>query len=294
MDKLKKRNKEGRKIFNKETQWYVVNLKAFKRQEPQHYLEALDLIVEEDPLVQARGNRYMSIRNIQKSEELDKTGIPLYVIINLCAYDILDQDAFYNIKEKEDITVSMNPDIVANKKETEIIYIPLVHKLAFSKSSRIALGSVCKFFQEALDVVEDGGFDVNAVSDRDYIKEILSSEIIYYVEANISYSNRSNSSGFQETLDEKLRQDDIQKATIILKGSDEHPLLANQDGIVDAIAGIAESDGSFIAKIRKKKNSKKITVNTKDHPLVLRIPQIIGSKCKTIYNELRTRYGQNT
>ena len=76
--------------------------------------------------------------------EQDNTPRTLY--LKLSAYDILNPDAFYNKKRKENVSLHWDPDIVANEKEVE-------RKLE-ERKSMINFEEELKNFQPSLEVEE--------------------------------------------------------------------------------------------------------------------------------------------
>ena len=107
------------RIVNRQTTWYVINIKARRNQTPQHYVDAWNLINEQDPLIELpkTTNRFASIRAMSFSQQYDNDNIPHYIETKLVAYTIIDPEKFYNRRTKEDLAIDWNTDIVANKKE---------------------------------------------------------------------------------------------------------------------------------------------------------------------------------
>lgn len=66
-----------------------------------------------------------------------------------------------------------------------------------------------------------------------------------------------------------------------------------EDGLVQSIINISESNGRVKAVIQREENTKLEVIDTEDHPFILKIPQIINNICLTLYNELRSRYANN-
>lgn len=54
---------ETDKIYNKATSWYVINLKARTNQCPQHYVNAIREMNNQDPLIEVRDNKCISIQH---------------------------------------------------------------------------------------------------------------------------------------------------------------------------------------------------------------------------------------
>ena len=132
------------RVINRQTTWYVINIKARRNQTPQHYVDIWKLINERDPLIELpkTTNRFASIRAMSFSQQCDSDNIPQYIETKLVAYTLIDPDKFYNRRTKEDMAIDWNTDIAANKKESVLIFVPSVHTLVVKKSSEITINYI--------------------------------------------------------------------------------------------------------------------------------------------------------
>ena len=64
------------RVVNRQTTWYVINIKARRNQTPQHYVDAWNLINEQDPLIELpkSTNRFASVRTMSFSGFFAKPG----------------------------------------------------------------------------------------------------------------------------------------------------------------------------------------------------------------------------
>ena len=284
----------GKKNYSKRTtKWYVINIKSRGIQKPQTYIDAFDKLKASDPLVKLRGNRYISIKSMYKAELLENDGYVRSILVTLSAYDLIDPDGFYNRRSKENVSLFLDPDIAANASEVEIIFVPRVHRLAMRTNSKISLKNVHKYFLEALDkAIGEDAFDVTIVKDRNFIEQILSSSAIYSIEAELSYSNRDPSDGFQSVFDKKIREMNPTRLSMNIRGTQDVPLEATKDGLIEAIANLSESNGYIKAKVRDGEEVKDI--NTEDYPLNMRLDSNPAEDLYTsAYNELINRFDNN-
>lgn len=92
------------RIDNRMTTWHVINIKAHSNQTPSHYVEAFERIETQDPLIEMerRTNRFVSIRSVSKGINQTNEEYPMWIAINLVAYTMIDPNAFYNRRSKED------------------------------------------------------------------------------------------------------------------------------------------------------------------------------------------------
>lgn len=281
--------------YKKNTNWYVINIKARDVQTPQRYIDAFERLNENDPLIQLRGSRHISVKSYYRSQYLEQDNTPRTLYLKLSAYDILNPDAFYDKKRKENVSLHWDPDIVANEKEVELIFVPRVHRAVFRVSTSISLNYIVKYFVEALQIVEgEELFDVHVVKDHDIIEKILTSYEVYKVDADISFSNADRSSGFHKLLDDKLRKAKASRTKMTFVGSKDQPLGTEEDGMIAAVVGISESNGSVIARVKETQNSKVTTIKTQDYPLKLSVSLRDREDDYTdLYNDLITKFGNN-
>ena len=274
------------KIELRRTTWFVVNIKARKNQKPSHYVEAFRAIKEKDPLVEVFGKKCISIRSMIESECVENDDMPKWIQLNITHYTIVDPSAFYNIREHKDVDMEWNTDIVANKHEAELYFIPSVHMLALKRNSKISLNNVLKYLQGALEDIEPEGFDVSVVLDHDLITRILSAHAIYSYEAQISYSNPGHSKGFAKMFEDNMLTLNPNKFSLAAVGTEENPLVINDDGIIEAATRLAEENGSVKATIVESEGGRRERVDSKDHPRILVIPQIVNGICSTVYHAI--------
>ena len=268
------------------TTWFVVNIKARKNQKPSHYVEAFRAIKEKDPLVEVFGKKCISIRSMIESECVENDDMPKWIQLNITHYTIIDPTAFYNIREHKDVKMEWNTDIVANMHEAELYFIPSVHMLAVKRNSKISLNNVLKYLQGALEDIEPEGFDVSVVLDHDLITRILSAHAIYSYEAQISYSNPGHSKGFAKMFEDNMLTLNPNKFSLAAVGTEENPLVINDDGIIEAATRLAEENGSVKATIVESEGGRRERVDSKDHPRILVIPQIVNGICSTVYHAI--------
>lgn len=274
------------KIELRRTTWFVVNIKARKNQKPSHYVEAFRAIKEKDPLIEVFGKKCISIRSMIESECVENDDMPKWIQLNITHYTIVDPSAFYNIREHKDVDMEWNTDIVANKHEAELYFIPSVHMLAVKRNSKISLNNVLKYLQGALEDIEPEGFDVSVVLDHDLITRILSAHAIYSYEAQISYSNPGHSKGFAKMFEDNMLTLNPNKFSLAAVGTEENPLVINDDGIIEAATRLAEENGSVKATIVESEGGRRERVDSKDHPRIMVIPQIVNGICSTVYHAI--------
>ena len=280
------------RVSNKLTSWHLVNIKARREQTTEHYVRAfrsLDLL---DPLVRfPRGGKSGSLKYVIFSDVLDENGNPKWIQIRLLSYTIIDPESFYNRRIQEDVTVNdWNEDIVANKKETDLFFIPSVHTLAVRCNSHISLKNVVLYLSEALNRVEPDMFDVDIIIERDILERILGAHAITNLYANISYSNPGHTHGFEAAFDVKLREMGASRIEFTASGSKVHPLNSEDDGILQTLVNLSEENGYVRATIQPTENAKLEKIDSSAHPRKLVLRQIVNDLCSTIYNELRTLF----
>jgi len=278
------------RISNRRTTWYAINIKARRDQFPEHYVQAFRGLQNQNPLVKfPRGGKSGSLKNVTFSEILDEARNPKWIHIGLLSYTIVDPEAFYNRRSGENVTMNdWNEDIVANKNETDLYFIPSVHVLAVQCNSKISLNNIVFYLTEALNVIESDAFDVDVVKDRGILERILNAHAVTHFYANISYSNHSHAEGFQAAFDEKMREMEASRIEFTAKGSKEHPLKSEEDGIIKSLVSLSEENGYIQATIQETENARFEKIDSSDHPCKIEIPQIVEDICSTVYNAIRS------
>lgn len=278
------------RILNRQTTWYLINIKARRQQTTDHYISIFKSLHERDPLIEfPRGGKCSSLKNLTISETLDNDGFPCWISIGLLAYTIIDPDAFYNRRIGENVCMTnWNEDIVANKKETELYFIPSVHTIAVRCNSEISLKNIVYYLKTAFETIEPDTFDVDVVVERDVLDRIIHAYSITHFYANISYSNHGHSSNFEAAFDDKLRNMGASRVEFTAKGSEDNPLKADEDGLLQGIINLSEQNGYVRATIKRTANAKFEKIDSSSHPRKLVIPQIINNFCSTIYSTLRS------
>lgn len=278
------------RVSNRQTTWYLINIKARWEQTTEHYVQVFRSLYEQDPLVGfPRGGKSGSLKNVTFSNLLDENGNPNWIQIELLSYTIIDPEAFYNKRSREDVTMDdWNEDIVANKKETDLYFIPSVHTLAVKCNSNISLKSIVFYLSEALKCVEPDTFDVDVIIERDILERILNAHAVTHLYANISYSNPGHTRGFEAAFDRKLREMGASRIEFTATGSKEHPLNSEGDGMLQSLVNLSEENGYVQATIQSTENAKLEKIDSSEHPRKLVVPQIVNDVCSTIYNTIRS------
>lgn len=276
------------RISHRQTTWHLINIKARRNQSTDHYVQAFHRLYDEDPMIALPREKSGSLKSMTFSELLDERNQPKWIQATLLSYTIIDPTAFYNKRSQEDVDMDdWDSDIVANKKEAELFFIPSVHALAVRRSSDISLANIVLYLSEALNRIEPDTFDVDVIVERDILDRILNAHAIYSIEANVSYSNPGHSNGFEAAFESKLRGMEPSRFNITATGSREHPLINEGDGMLQAIVNLSEHNGSVKATIQPTANSRLEKIDSSEHPRILVIPQIVNDVCSTVYNAIR-------
>ncbi len=276
------------RVLHRQTTWHLINIKARRNQSTNHYVQAFHRLYDEDPMIALPRDKSGSLKFMTFSELLDERNQPKWIQAILLSYTIIDPTAFYNKRSQEDVDMDdWDSDIVANKKEAELFFIPSVHTLAVRRSSDISLANIVLYLSEALNRIEPDTFDVDVIVERDILERILNAHAVYSIEANVSYSNPGHTNGFEAAFDSKLRGMEPNRFNITATGSREHPLINEEDGMLQAIVNLSEHNGSVKATIQPTANSRLEKVDSSEHPRILVIPQIVNDVCSTIYNAIR-------
>ena len=279
----------AKRIANQWTTWNLVNIKARQEQTTSHYVEAFRRLYAEDPLIKfPRGGKSGSLKSVQLSELLEEDGNPCWIHIGLLSYTVIDPEAFYNKRSQEDVKMeNWDENIVANKKEADLYFIPSIHTLAVKSSAEIGLKNVVYYLAEALNKIEPEIFDVDVIVEKDVLNKILTAHLITHLYANISYSNPGHTHGFEAAFDSKLRGMGGGRFEFTATGSKEHPLNNEEDGMLPASVNLSEQNGYVRATIQSTANSKLEKIDSSEHPRRLVLPRIVDDICSTLYNAIK-------
>lgn len=274
------------RVSNRQTTWYLINIKARRDQTTEHYVQAFRNLYEQDPLISfPRSGKSGSLKYATFSNLLDENNTPKWIQIGLLSYTIIDPEAFYNKRSRENVTMdNWNEDIVANKKETDLYFIPSVHTLVVRCNSDISLKNIVYYLSEALNQVEPETFDVDIIIERDILDRILNAHAVTHLYANISYSNPGHTRGFEAAFDRKLREMGASRIEFTATGSKDHPLNSEYDGMLQSVVNLSEQNGYVQATIQSTENAKFEKIDSSEHPRKLVVPQIVNDICSTIYN----------
>lgn len=278
------------RVSNRQTTWYLINIKAKRDQTTEHYVQAFRNLYEQDPLISfPRSGKSGSLKYATFSNLLDENNTPKWIQIGLLSYTIIDPEAFYNKRSRENVTMdNWNEDIVANKKETDLYFIPSVHTLVVRCNSDISLKNIVYYLSEALNHVEPETFDVDIIIERDILNRILNAHAVTHLYANISYSNPGHTRGFEAAFDRKLREMGASRIEFTATGSKDHPLNSEYDGMLQSVVNLSEQNGYVQATIQSTENAKFEKIDSSEHPRKLVVPQIVNDICSTIYNTIRS------
>lgn len=279
----------AKRIAKQQTVWNLVNIKARQEQTTSHYVEAFRRLYAEDPLIKfPRGGKSGSLKSVQLSELLEEDGNPCWIHIGLLSYTVIDPEAFYNKRSQEDVKMeNWDENIVANKKEADLYFIPSIHTLAVKSSAEIGLKNIVYYLAEALNKIEPEIFDVDVIVEKDVLNKILTAHLITHLYANISYSNPGHTHGFEAAFDSKLRGMGGGRFEFTATGSKEHPLNNEEDGMLPAIVNLSEQNGYVRATIQSTANSKLEKIDSSEHPRRLVLPRIVDDICSTLYNAIK-------
>lgn len=278
------------RVSNRQTTWYLINIKARRDQTTEHYVQAFRNLYEQDPLISfPRSGKSGSLKYATFSNLLDENNTPKWIQFGLLSYTIIDPEAFYNKRSRENVTMdNWNEDIVANKKETDLYFIPSVHTLVVRCNSDISLKNIVYYLSEALNQVEPETFDVDIIIERDILDRILNAHAVTHLYANISYSNPGHTRGFEAAFDRKLREMGASRIEFTATGSKDHPLNSEYDGMLQSVVNLSEQNGYVQATIQSTENAKFEKIDSSEHPRKLVVPQIVNDICSTIYNTIRS------
>jgi hypothetical protein len=271
--------------------WYTINIKAYTEQVPEKYITAIKKLIIDDPLVKIRGNRHISVEG---HDIIGDKESPKMILLRLCAYDIMDPDAFYDIKQKKQAFPNISPDIVSNKKSCELYFVPEVHRFMVQKSSKMSLRTILHYLISGLEMIGDEGeFDVRTETSPGCLEIIGSAYKLYSFEATLSYSNSDPSEGFAKFFGDRMRDAGAETVNLKMRSGKGRVLKFIEDGIIDAALKIVKSNGEAKARIKRTEDSAQETIETKDYPEIVHLEGEESKRFSVIRKNLIARFGKN-
>jgi len=228
-------------------------------------------------------DKYISINSLFKSEIITNDGYSRLVYGKIATYDMLDKNAFYDRKKKENVSVDIGEDIVANFKFIDFYFSPETHRLAIFDNQVVNSNQIEKYFQKASDIIlGERQVNVTFETDRDIIERILNANYVESFNAVVSYSNRDESSGFEALLEEKTKADNIARLEITAKSPKNEGMSPKQDGLITSVTKLTKSNGYVVATIREGDKKKRTKIDTTNHPM----KEAFESKKSDLMNEI--------
>lgn len=271
--------------------WYTINIKAFTEQVPEKYVMAIKKLITNDPLVKVKGNRHISVEGY---DIIGGNENPQMIMLILCAYDIMDSDAFYDIKQKKQAFPNISPDIVSNKKSCELYFVPEVHRFLVQKTARMSLRTILNYLISGFEMIgEEGEFDVRTETSPGCLELIGSAYKLYSFEATLSYSNSDPSEGFAKFFGDRMRDAGAETVNLKMRSGKGRVLKFIEDGIIDAALKIVKSNGEAKARLKRTEDSAQETIETKDYPEIVRLEGEESKLFSVIRKNLIDRFSKN-
>lgn len=278
-----------KKISRKEIirKWFLINLIARKNQNLKHYLEALQEWKKLNPRIKLKGGKTASIKSIEPGNSLDESGNPLWYKITILSYDVLDPDKFYDSFNNQDVVLDLDPNIVANKTESQLIFFPKCHTFAYGKAQKISVNNMAIYLGESFNKVEDEGFDVHIYNDKATLDQIRNAYSIIGINSKFTYANPGDADDFIEIYDVKNRESGAKLIKTDLVGTEKNPLKYEKGGLIDAILTSVQRNGEVEARIKEVHGEKIRTVKSKEYPLIFYTKCIAENLGITLYEEVK-------
>lgn len=252
----------------KSGQLMFLNFKLTHNQSAENYIKLFDEFYKKDPIISSRGEKVISLSSINKDNILTANGLPRLVYGKIATYNIIDNNGFYDRKKKELVSIDLGENIVSHFKYIDFYFSPTKHRLAFFANQEITPNQVYKYFKEAAEkILGVGQISVNFETSIDVIERIINANSIEQYYASISYSNRDEHNLFSTLIQEKTQGDNIERLIITAKPAKGEAIVPQKDGMIDATAQIAKSNGYIVATIREGENNKRTKIDTTNHPM---------------------------
>ena len=162
--------------------------------------------------------------------------------------------------------VDLPSNVFPNLKETDYIFIPEAHRLAFVKGSGFSANTVQKFLSSLLFQAKEEGdeLEVDVITDVVQVEQILNASEIKRLFVNLSYSNADENEGAAEVLDELMRGSKASTFRNEMTGQ-----IDPNSELVKAFLDLASNNGYAEASIKGVGDTRFKRIKTTDFPKIL-------------------------
>ena len=199
---------------------------------------------------------------------MTKVGADSVVYGKVCRFTVPEGTKWLNLDKMELQDHVIPKNLFPGGKEVDYFFIPAAHRILIRKVTGFSITSLKNYFHEAFNSVIEAGEEVEVLIEQahDAFDQIREATAIRKVEIEISYSNDDFFKPGIKYMDEQIRAMRASKVKIQAT-PDHHESLSLDSDLLKGALGLAQSNGTVVARIVGPDNKKK-TINTEDHPRI--------------------------
>jgi len=258
------------------TPYFTFNIKYFTQNEIEdRYSTLIQKLFEADLKVKVHSDKYIFIRRLQLSSD-KKFFYGTFSRATKVEGDWIDTIT------KEIVTFNVPPELYANAKEVDFVFIPDCHRLCLRRDSAFSHNVIHKFLEVGLGHIVDSNSEliINVETSEDILQRIYDAQRIKSLEVLISYTNDDFGDEFEEWMDEELKDSRISNFHYNAKPDSSGNINVNSRLIKGTLA-LSKNNGNAIARIVNSDN-KTETIKTVEHPKIDHVQ--LSSDSRDTYN----------
>lgn len=250
----------------------IVNIKLLSnsRQGDVAYSDIFSKIHHEKISVSVRGDTHMILRT--QFNDVVRVADRDYDVIygKISKYTVIDGNDWLNLNSMEIQSIELPANTFPNLKETEYIFIPNAHRLAFVTTQAINVNTVAKFLNSAVKEViyNDEDYEICIEQSEDVFDRIINAEAVKKLIIDISYSNADTGAEAFAFMDSQLRESEIKRLKMDATPNQTGNINTDSKLVCGALK-VAQSNGSVQATIVE--NGRRQKIDTEQHPRIVHI-----------------------
>lgn len=260
----------------KETKGKYVKIRVFnvvlqpaEKHEEENYVALIDKVFKNGSTYCTSTDKNTKIRSISKLEHM--------VYGTLVNYTVIKEGTQWYDTEKDSFKeIPVDPSLNPNAKEWEFYFDTEHHRIAVPSKRGVSFSQIHQYFIKAFtEACEALGFNdvtVSSVTSSEGIEQIFALDEIDTLTVEFSYSNNDNNDGWEEVIDDQLKEMGVGKIKTTVKAPKKGKIGLRIKSFLGAMIKLSQNNGS--AKAEGKKAGKVTKVNTDNYPKEIKMTKV--------------------
>lgn len=218
-----------------------------------------------------------------------------YISGKLVQFTFIDGKKWVDLDRLEDdgVEVDLPKNHYPDPVETEFIFVPEAHRLAFKTTSSINISPkpVRLFLESALNNVKNelDFIQTNIEVTRESIEKIFQAHQVDKVSLNLNYSNFDFGDEIENFIDEDLRNTSTEDLKMEFKSVRKDGLNLANSKLLKGFMKLTKSNGSISATV-KDINGKRQIIKSENHPEIIDVHADVTTLNKRVYEKIISTY----